>query len=79
MAMRIGTMLCLKRNMAARAALWHVLYVMAVYTLSVLLTWGMMQVPYLRAFVVRDNSSPARLLDVVRLGARPRWTHQRSR
>ena len=60
-------------------ALWHVLYVMAVYTLSVLLTWGMMQVPYLRAFVVRDNSSPARLFDVVRLGARPRWTHQRSR
>jgi surface polysaccharide O-acyltransferase-like enzyme len=60
-------------------ALWHVLYVMTVYTLSVLLTWGLMQVPYLRAFVVRDNSSPVRLSDIVRLGTRPRWIHQRSR
>ena len=56
--------------------LWHVPYVIAVYTLSVLLTWALMQIPWLRALVVRDKASPAPVLESLRAWARLRLSHE---
>ena len=58
---------------------WYVPYVITVYGLSLLLTWVLMQIPWLRALVVRDKSSPAGGFERAWLWARFRWSHARFR
>jgi surface polysaccharide O-acyltransferase-like enzyme len=61
------------------SVVWHVPYVIAVYTLSALLAWVLMHIPGLRTLVMRGTASPAGIFETVWPWARLRWSHQRSR
>ena len=47
------------------AAIWHFIYALSVYVLSVLLTWGLSHIPLLRKAVLRESdAAPTLLRDV---------------
>ncbi len=61
------------------SVLWYVPYVIAVFTLSVLLTWVLMHIPWLRSLVMRGNASASRAFESLRPWTRLRWSHEQSR